>query len=192
LIDLGVHVLDIAMHLLGQPEVLFASAATFNELGRRGVGFSPSSDKTGLGNRLDVEDMATALLRLTGGTALALEVSWASHSAAQDDYGVALLGTEGGAEIRVENYATDNTLTIYTNVAGQPAEIRPKLPPSGFHRAVVREFVDNIRLGQWTQHHGVEALRYSRVIDACYASARMGREVDLAESAAAARDVAST
>jgi hypothetical protein len=25
------------------------------------VGFSPSSDKTGLGNRLDVEDMATAL-----------------------------------------------------------------------------------------------------------------------------------
>src|SRR5690606_33761786 len=45
LIDLGVHILDMAMYLLGEPRVLTVSASTFAELGPRGLGGSPYSDK---------------------------------------------------------------------------------------------------------------------------------------------------
>lgn len=177
LIDLGVHVLDMCLYLLGEPEVVTVSASTYDELGRRGVGFSPRSRKTGAGNTFSVEDLATAFMRLsTGGTVL-LEASWATHSSFQDDYGVVLYGTDGGAEIRVQNYGTEDTLRIYKNVAEQPAEIRPRVPPSGFHEAVVRQFIDRILSGNWSVFDGSDGLRYAQVIDACYASALQGAEV---------------
>ncbi len=179
LIDLGIHALDIGLHLLNEPEVVTVSASTYNELGSRGLGVNPNERKTGSGNSYEVEDLGTAFLRLSNGVTLLLEASWATHSSAQDDYGVVLYGTEGGAEIRVRNYATSDTLRIYTNVAGQPAEIVPTLPPSEFHEAVVREFIKRITSGQWSRYNGSEGLRRTRIIDACYASALQGREVVL-------------
>jgi predicted dehydrogenase len=179
LIDLGVHVLDMSLYLLGEPEVLTVSASTFDELGRRGIGFSPRSRKTGSGNAFEVEDLATAFLRLSNGATLQLETSWATHSSWQDDYGVALYGTEAGAEIKVNNYATMDTLRIYTNLDGEPVEIEPELAPMSFHAGVVRDFVDHVLGGDWGRHRGTEGLRYARIIDACYRSAAEGRELAL-------------
>jgi predicted dehydrogenase len=179
LIDLGVHMLDLGLFLLGEPEVVTVSASTYNELGSRGIGFNVNDRKTGSGNGYEVEDLATAFLRLSNGATLALEVSWATHSSAQDDYGLVLYGTEGGAEVLARNYATQDTLRIYTNIAGQPADIAPTLPPSELHGAVVREFIHRITSGQWSLYTGADGLRRTRIIDACYASAQQGREVVL-------------
>src|SRR4051812_29405879 len=41
MIDLGPHVLDIALHLLGEPRVTRVSAVTYGELGRQGRGGGP-------------------------------------------------------------------------------------------------------------------------------------------------------
>ncbi len=180
LIDLGVHVLDLGLFLLGEPEIVTVSASTYNELGTRNVGASVYESKMGTGNAYEVEDLGTAFLRLSNGSTLLLEASWATHSSAQDDYGVVLYGTEGGAEIRVVNYGTQDTLRIFTDVAGTTAEIRPKNPPSQFHDAVIREFVQRIADGTWSVYNGSDGLRRTRIIDACYASAQQGREVVLA------------
>jgi predicted dehydrogenase len=184
LIDLGVHVLDMALHVLGEPEALSVSATTYAELGSRGRGFWTPQQSTVDGG-FEVEDLATAFLRLRGGGTLLLEVSWASHGSYQDDYGLTLYGTEGGAEIRVRNYGTQDTLRIYTDVAGQPSEIRPELPESTRRGAVVRQFVDRILSGDWS-HDGSDGLRRARIIDACYASAAEGREVPVADPVAEA------
>lgn len=177
LIDLGVHVLDMALYLLGEPEVVSVSASTYNELGKRGIGIDLHANKSGTGSSFEVEDLATAFLRLANGATLLFETSWATHSSAQDDYGLTLYGTESGAEIRVVNYGWQDTLRIYTDIAGAPAEIRPKTHPGEFHRAVVREFINTISSGNWSLHNGSEGLRRARIIDACYASALQGREV---------------
>jgi predicted dehydrogenase len=179
LIDLGVHVLDIALHLLGEPEVLTVSASTYDELISRGLGFNRNAGKYGIDHTQDVEDLATAFIRLTNSTTLLLEASWATHSGAGDDYGLILYGTEGGAEIKVKNYATHDTLRIYTDVAGAPSEIAVQNPKSEFHNAVTRDFVEAILSGNWSMHNGTEGLRRSRIIDACYASAQQGREIVL-------------
>lgn len=177
LIDLGVHVLDMALYLMDEPSVLTVSASTYNELGSRGIGFDLKARKSGAGHEYEVEDLATAFLRLSNGGTLLLETSWATHSSAQDDYGIVLYGTEGGADIRVQNYNTENTLTIYTDTAGVPSETRPHVHGGQFHNAVVKEFVDRIAAGDWSAHNGSDGLRRARIIDACYSSASQGREI---------------
>ena len=179
LIDLGVHALDMALYLLGEPEVLTVSASTYDELAKSGKGIDPNARKSGAGNVYEVEDLATAFIRLAGDATLLLEASWATNSSAGDDFGITLYGSEGGADIKVKNYSWQDTLDIYTNVAGEPATVHPQLYKGDGHITVVREFVDIIRAGNWLQHNGTEGLNRVRVIDACYASASEGHEVSL-------------
>lgn len=181
LIDLGVHVLDIALFLMGEPEVATVTASTYNHLGSMGRGVDPKALKSGAGNAYEVEDLATVFIRLKNGSTLLLESSWATHSNAGDDYGCTLYGTEGGAEVKVRNYSWEDTLHIYTDIAGVPADITPVVPRSLFlfHQAVVNQFVDIVTSGDWAAHDGSDGLRRARIIDACYASALQGREVVL-------------
>jgi predicted dehydrogenase len=64
LIDLGVHLLDLVLHLTDQPPVLTVSGVTHAELGPRGRGGS-ASGKSGSGDApYEVEDLASVFLRL--------------------------------------------------------------------------------------------------------------------------------
>ncbi|MFQ3566848.1 MAG: Gfo/Idh/MocA family oxidoreductase [Aggregatilineales bacterium] len=179
LIDLGVHVLDMAMYLLDEPEVLAVSAATYAELGPRGRG---SRDRR-LGGVYEVEDLATAFIRLAGGVTLLLEASWATYGKNDDDFGVSLYGTEGGATIEIKNYAWQDTLRIYTDVAGAPADIHPVVTRGEGHAGVIRDFIAAIHEGDWSAHVGREGLRRAQIIEACYRSAAEGRELALVDAA---------
>jgi predicted dehydrogenase len=181
LIDLGSHMLDMVLFLLNEPTALTVSATTYNKLAVQGLGVDPKAQKSGAEHRFDVEDLATAFVRFSNGTTLLLETSWATHSRAQNDYGIVLYGTAGGAEISARNYTTENTLTIFQDRDGAPTEIRPQVQGGGFHQAVVSSFLDKIVSGNWSRYNGSEGLRRVRIIDACYASAAQGREVLLAE-----------
>jgi predicted dehydrogenase len=184
LLDVGIHVLDMALYLMNEPRVVTVSASTHANLGLRADASysSPSGRKKyQIGSAYEVEDLATAFLRLADGTTLLLEASWAVHSSAEDDFGVILYGTEGGAEIKVKNYNWQDTLTIFTDLFGVPAEIRPQLPQGEGHKMVVRQFIEAIASGNWAAHTGSEALYRARILDACYASALQGREVPLAQ-----------
>ncbi|MEV6268277.1 Gfo/Idh/MocA family oxidoreductase [Kribbella sp. NPDC051936] len=178
LIDLGVHILDMALHLMGEPQVTTVSADTFAELGPRGKGSRDPNANT-LGSAFEVEDLATAYLRLKGGGALQLETSWATFRAPGDNFGIELFGTDGGAKIEVQNYTSDDTLRIFTDVGGVPAEVKPATGAGLGHRAVVAEFVRIVTSGEWEGQNGSEALLRTEIIDACYASAKAGREVVL-------------
>lgn len=181
LIDLGVHILDMALYLLGEPEVVSISAATYAELGPRGRGGRGDYKSLVGEGGYEVEDLATAFVRLGDGATLLVEASWAVYGKYGDDFGVALYGTEGGADITVKNYTTEDTLTIFTDTAGVPAEVRPRVPRGEGHLAVVRNFVNTIKSGDWSSHTGSEGLRRAQIIDACYLSALQGREILIGE-----------
>src|SRR5204863_9013084 len=121
----------------------------------------------------------TAFMRLSTGGTLLLEASWATHSNFGDDYGIILYGTEGGAEIRVKNYSWGDTLHIYTDIVGMPSEITPHTERGEFHGSVIRQFIETITSGNWSENNGSEGYRRTRVIDACYSSAEQGREIVL-------------
>ena len=183
LIDLGVHMVDMALFLMGDPEVESVSCATYAELGPRGRGGWTGKGLMTGDDPYEVEDLATAFIRLSGGPTLNLETGWAVYRESSDDFGVTLYGTDGGAEMRVKNYGTADTVRIYTDVAGVPAVVTPEIEPREGHYAVVRRFVETIRSGDWEGQHGEDGLDRARVIDACYASALEGREVTLLEAA---------
>ncbi|MDQ1713110.1 MAG: hypothetical protein QOE45_2560 [Frankiaceae bacterium] len=166
LIDLGVHVLDLALVLLGEPEVRSVSAATFREV-------------AAVGDDFDVEDLATAMVRLDGGAVLHLETSWAAHGSAGDDFGLVLYGSLGGAALDIRDYADADTLTLYRDVDGEPRDVTPEVPAVAGHPEVVRRFHAAVRSGDWARHDGAEGVRRAEVIDACYASAAAGAEVAL-------------
>lgn len=180
LIDLGVHVLDMALYLLGEPEVTAVSAATYAELGPRGRG--GRGDSAGQ-SAYDVEDLATAFVRLAGGITLLLEASWAAYGRHGDDFGVALYGTDGGADIEIVNYGWQDTLRIYGDTGGAPSVTRPQVRKGTGHEGVIRDFLAVIRGGDWSAHAGVAALRRSQIIEACYRSAEAGRELALTDVA---------
>jgi predicted dehydrogenase len=178
LIDLGVHVLDLALYLMGEPKVISVTANTYSELGHRGIG-GYNSRRFGNDLPFDVEDLATAFLRFENGSTLLLEAAWAANQHRKEDIEIELMGVDGGADIWVKQYADENTLRIFTDVGGRPAVLNPTTPKSLGHRGVVADFVEVVRGGNWSAHTGLDGLRRTQIIDACYASAREGREVRL-------------
>jgi predicted dehydrogenase len=183
LIDLGVHVLDMALYLLGEPEVKAVSAATYAELGPRGRGGRKVNTRTMDVGGYEVEDLATAFIRLANGVTLLLEASWAVYGRAGDDFGVTLFGTEGGADVDIKNYVWEDTLRLYVDVDNEPTVLAPAVLKGEGHVAVVRKFLAAIDGGEWAEHSGREGLRRAQIIDACYQSAAEGREIALTDLA---------
>ena len=73
LVDIGVHVLDWSLFLLGDPQVVAVSASTYDLLATNGFGAGSSGGykgKTGAGDdetpTFDVEDLASVFMRLDG------------------------------------------------------------------------------------------------------------------------------
>lgn len=181
MMDIGIHMLDMALHLMGEPEVTAASAAThaeFGPLGRGGSGFGISQVEEGV--PFEVEDLATAFLRLGGGGTMLLESSWAQWIPHDLCY-VTLYGADGGATIEWggDPAHPHQVLKVWTEVAGIPAELQPVAGEDGRHAAAIAEFLQKVQSGDWAAHDGSLALRRARVIDACYASAKAGAEVTL-------------
>ncbi len=179
LIDLGVHMLDMALFLMGEPQAKAVSGAVYAELGTRGRGGNPRASKQMVSTSYEVEDLASAFIRMENNASLLLEASWATYRANNDEYGVTLYGTEGGAEIKVINYVQENTLTVYVDVAGIPSDIHPHTGRGEGHLAVIRDFVDMLHSGNWHDCMGHEGLARTRIIDACYRSAVESREIVL-------------
>ena len=182
LMDIGVHMLDMALHLMGEPSAEAVSAATYAEFGPRGRGGSVDRPTVAPGEDgtvpFEVEDLSTAFVRLSGGRTLLLEASWASYIKADELY-VVLYGSEGGAVLGSPGTWSRSELSVLTEVRGVPAELFPVLPEDGRHREAVDDFVVKVQSPDWSAFHGEDALTRALVVDAAYRSAREHREVRL-------------
>ena len=179
LIDLGVHVLDATLQLMGNPEVAAVSALTHAELGQRGLG-GATSQKQSVGSAYEVEDLAVVLLRMTNGSSLALESSWATHRPQGDELAITLYGTEAGADLKIVDYAPETTVRIYQKAPDGTEDLELPGRPGTGHTGVVDSFLDAVAdPSGWPEHDGSAAAHLTQVIEACYLSAEQNREVRL-------------
>ena len=179
LADIGVHVLDYSLFLLGEPKVTSVSASTYRELGTRDIG-GMKWDAAGKGSAFEVEDLAAAFLRLEGGGTLVLETSWAAFRDPDDLIDFHVMGTEGGAELTAvgATKAQVGELHVYRDVDGDIADYRPSAEPGRAHAGVVANFVRTMAdPEEWPANDGSVALRRAEVIDACYQSATENKEI---------------
>ena len=183
LADIGVHVLDYALYLLGEPRVVAVSAATYAELGPRGRGGSgrPAADATV--SPFEVEDFASAFLRLEGGGTLLIEAGWASYRSPEDLMDFTVYGTDGGAELRIEgaSFTPVGRLCVFSEAEGENVDRIVPAEPGRAHQQVVEDFVDIVRgdPAAWSQHDGSLAAVRAEIIDAAYLSAQENREIQL-------------
>jgi predicted dehydrogenase len=171
--DIGVHVLDLALHLMGEFEVAAVSGQTFAKYGPRGRGDgSWGKSEIHPDRPFDVDDFCVALVKLASGRTVQLEVSWAAAMEHADVNGVQLFGTEGGATTHPLRWCRETALGYETaQIAGSTALVPEE-------RMV--HFVDVV-LGRAAPFVLPEqSLAVQRVLDAIYESARSGREVQLA------------
>jgi predicted dehydrogenase len=175
LADIGVHVLDYALHLLGEPRVLSVSASTHSELGPRGLGGNARYTAMKSSHKFEVEDFASAFIRLEGGGTLILEAGWAAYRDEEDLMDFTVYGTDGGAELRAvgASNAPVADVRVFKEKDGENADYVVVAEPGRAHQAVVEDFVDAVRGGEtvWGAHDGSLALTRALVLDACYQSA---------------------
>lgn len=183
LIDLGVHVLDMILYILGNPKVTAVSANTYAEIGPTGRGGWVGRRQSQMADaqQYEVEDLATAFLRLEDGGTLLLEASWAAFTEMGDDFGVQIYGSEKGARIFAENYALTDTLEVYQGFGDTTMDGKPRLVAREGHAQIINGFVDAILEGTPLTPDGQEGLDRVRLIDAIYRSAELGREIVIDE-----------
>ena len=115
LIDLGVHMIDLAVWLMGNPRPVAVSGNTFCKFANNDVSDSVNSnfgDKKA-GGTFDVEDLAMGMIRFDNGAVLQIEFSWASNVKEEHRF-VELRGTKAGML-----WLDGNTLEIYSEDDGQ-------------------------------------------------------------------------
>ncbi|WP_075980392.1 Gfo/Idh/MocA family protein [Bacillus massilinigeriensis] len=103
LMDIGVHVLDLAWWLTGKEEVASVSGHLVQGIGPYETIMQnrwESAESMSNGNHpFDVEDFASAFIRFENGMVLHLEVSWAMNGPSDDSIKIDIFGTKGGMSL---------------------------------------------------------------------------------------------
>lgn len=172
-IDIGGHVLDTCLHLMGEFEVMSVFAQTHAKFGPRGIGeVNWGRSEIDAGKPFDVDDYAVALLKLKSGRTINFEVSWAGHHPADGrEHGVDLLGTQGGLALFPARLFR-NGVSGYETI--QLAGLKLLHPEDRIHH-FVNAVLDNKRPLVTME----ESLKVQQILDAIYASSTAGKEVRL-------------
>jgi predicted dehydrogenase len=175
LIDLGVHMIDLAIWLMGNPKPVAVSGCTYTKFADSDISDSVNSnfgDKKA-GGTFDVEDLAMGFIKFDNGACLQIEFSWASN--VEKEQGILeLRGDKAGAELK------NKELRIYTEENGTLIDLCPKVTDGNpIHAANLRHFADVLLNGaepDFTPDQGVDMIK---ILTAMYESAETGMEVRL-------------
>lgn len=178
LIDLGIHLIDLAIDLMGDPEPICVFGQTNDRIGDLGhiSGFDHWQSADARKITSNVEDFATATIRFANGADLHLETSWVLH-ARKGETTLSFFGDKGGATL-------EPVLEVYQERHGYLVDVTPVLSRQGLDfemalRDEMANFVASCR-GQEACRAPAEAgVKVMRIIDAVYQSAKSGKLIEL-------------
>ena len=172
-IDIGVHVLDMALWLMGFPKPAAVSGVAKAPLLHQKGAFSTWGNVL-VPEDIDVEDFSAAFIRFENGATLILEVSWMlHHNMPSEDIRLWLYGTRGGCEWPAAAFvsASNERRQLYSTileVTGDSMEAHA-LECVEFARAVVEGLPSPVPAEQ--------SLYVQAILDGVYRSQEEGREV---------------
>jgi predicted dehydrogenase len=170
-IDLGVHVLDLALWFMGNPQPVSVSGVAKTELATQEGAFSKWGGDIPRG--IDVDEFSSAFVRFENGASLIIEVSWMLHHGTDDDdIQTWLYGTKAGAHWpKCEIYYTDNKRKQQYNRALRIT--KDKIRP---HHQEIIEFAQAITDGRPSPVPSEQSLQVQQILEALYRSAETGSE----------------
>lgn len=176
LIDIGVHVIDIAWYLMGRPKLKSVSGNIYKKLGNlaniKDKRFYKAADYSPYDNT--VEDMANALIRFENGSSLFVDVSYSLH-AGKDTTSMEIFGDRGGAVI-------EPGCRVYSQKYNRLVDIVPVIdnPTFDFENSFQNEinsFVSCCLNGTENICPVEDGVMLMKILRAVYESAESGREI---------------
>jgi predicted dehydrogenase len=170
LLDLGIHMLDLAWHLMGKPRPISAFGATHQKF-KETISAPPAT--------MDVEDSAFALLKFDGGRTVELSTAWAFNQPPQQQGTVCRLYGEKAA---LDVY-TPSGAQLYRNfdAKGHAKAVPLKPPKLGAYAAMMRHFKDCIHHNTPPSSGAADGVMLMQMIEAIYKSATSGKSVEIRE-----------
>lgn len=178
LIDIGVHILDLAVYLMGCPEPQLVVGVTYNKFKNQAVdgGWPPVWSRVGdkPTGTFDVEDLAAAFIKFKNNTTLFLEASWAGNS--ESGLKIALMGTKYGVQYWTE---AKPPLKIYGDINGVVTDTTAEFPSVNVYQAEIEHFVNCVRNNTQPITTSKEILTVVKIIENIYRSAETGKPMEL-------------
>jgi predicted dehydrogenase len=169
LMDLGPHIIDLALWFMDFPQPKTAVGYTFSELGiqNRGSGSWGTPVK---GGPFDVEDMALGIIGLDGSRVLSVQVSWASYI--DEMFNVNVLGNKAGVSYHPPKIITETEdgAAVEKNIFCQKADP---------YKRELEHFIKAIKGEEQLLTTPEQGLIVMKIIDAIYLSATKGEKVEI-------------
>ncbi len=172
-IDVGVHILDLTLWLMDNPQPVAVSGVAKAPLAEHEGAFS-AWKLAPVPKDMDVEDFAAAFVRFENGATLVLETSWLlHHDTPGEDTQIWLYGTEGGChwpttKILETNYETKQFSNRFLQLT------QDKMEP---HALECVEFAKAVLDGAPSPVPAEQSLQVQEILDGIYRSQEEGREV---------------
>jgi len=172
-IDIGVHILDLTLWMMGNPRPVSVTGVTQAKLAHQKGAFSIWGGP--IPKTFDVEEFAAGFVRFANGATLVIEVSWLLHHKTQgEDMQMWLYGDKAGAhwpsnEILSSNNKTRQQLNTQLQIAEGGAP----------HAKECMAFAEAVAKGLPSPVPAEQSLDVIAILDGLYRSAESGREVGL-------------
>lgn len=155
-IDLGVHLVDLALFVLGFPVVARVGSSLFSQ----GQRIGPESGA--------VEDCAAASIDLETGTCLRIACSWRLHAGQDAVISAAFYGTAGGAEMRnIGGSFLDFETLRFTGTTGSVIARPPEDWSGGAITSWARRLADGARFDANARQFGMVAAALDAIYRGC-------------------------
>ncbi len=171
-IDLGVHVIDLVLWLMGNPKPVGVTGVARAEIAKQKGAFSKWGGDIPSG--FDVDEFSSAFVRFENGASLIIEVSWLLHHGTEnDDVQTWLYGTKAGAHWpKCEIYESNNVLKQHYDRTLKITD--EKLRP---HHQEIVDFAQAIVDGTPSPLPPEQSLQVGQILEGLYKSQETGREV---------------
>jgi len=170
-IDIGVHILDLALWLMDNFEPVCVTGVSLTKLAKRRDAWSEWGriDK----RNIDVEDFAAGMVRMANGATLMLECSFMLNQKSRVEQRIDLFGVEAGAKWPECEYY-DHTSHDYVDTK---IEIRGKGEPA--HHAEIRAFAEAVMGGRPVPVPPEQSRAVVAILEGLYKSHQRGKQVRL-------------
>jgi len=179
LIDIGVHITDMTLWLMGHPRPVSVSGQTYTKFGtKEGVlGMWGAWDP----KKYTVEDFATEFIRFDNGATMTIESSFIANLD-KERFDTHLFGTGAGAFLD----ANASQFQLFREEFGTLTDATPGWLPrvESSHGEEIKAFVKAVKENRTVQEMGAatgeQGLLVTQIMDGIYKSGEQGKEVPIA------------
>jgi predicted dehydrogenase len=171
--DIGVHALDVCLFMMDNFDPVSVSGATYAKFGPRGLGEGGWGHSDREHADFDVDDFASAFVRMRNGATITLDAVWAAHCASEQEFGVEIFGVEGG-------FSLDPLQFRHAGGDSYVVEEALRRPLALPHCDRFHNLINHLLDGEELLVKPEQALVVQKILDAINESSRTGSEVVIA------------